>query len=452
MLTRQIAQFAAAYPYDAIPAAAITAAKNAILDFLGVSIAGSGSRAGKLITRYSINSASSGDATIIASGATATCEMAALANGALAHAEDYDDISESWNSHPTATLFPCVLALAEKNGVDAKELLAAYITGWEVAARLGRVVYRKMLDRAGHATALVGPVAAAAAASRILRLSIEQTQMAIGIAASQASGIRANDGTDTKPLHAGFASSNGVRAAQLAALGLTSNPNIIEEPYGYLTALAGKDHDMPDVASLGKTFDIVESLCIKSYPCCYNNQRPIDSMFHLIRQHGFTLNDVAQIEMKAHPHQERKCRFNTPRSGLEAKFSLTYSLAAPLVHGEAGMEAFEDEKVLDSRVNALLPRIRISHVDAPHAAQPYRHCGDGQLVSVRLNDGRLVSYDERRPRGHASNPFTLDEIAAKFSRCAAKALSPDNIRRCIDMVGQLENLKDVRTLLTTVKA
>ena len=450
MITKTLSEFVVETNYDSIPENAITAAKKAILDYLGVAIAGSRASTGRVITEYVGQEGGVPEAGVIAGGFKTSPFLAALSNGTLGHALDFDDECESWNSHPTTVILPAVLALGEKLGGSGQDMLVSYIVGWEVAARIGAIVYPKMYDRGGHPTPVVGSLAAAAAAARVLKLGTEQTQRALGIAASQAAGLQANHGTDTKPLHAGLAASNGVRSAQLARLGFTANANILEDPIGYLMAMGGKNYKTPNLAELGTPFDITVSLCIKLYPSCYLNQRPMDSIFHLIKEHRIRSEDAAEVEVKAHPRQIKVCRYLRPRTGLQAKFSLHYSMAAPIIYGNAGLEEYTDNKVLDPKIQEFLPKVKVIPIDVKDDQEVYRHCGAGQMVTVRLRDGSQYSYDARCPRGHALNPVTWDEVAAKFRSCTEAILSKEDIEHCIELVEQFESIKDVTQLMSAI--
>jgi 2-methylcitrate dehydratase PrpD len=448
MITKTISEFSAGTRYADLPADAIVAAKKGIIDFLGVAIAGSTTNVARVITEYAAQEHGASDAGIIAGGIRTSPYLAALCNGAIGHALDFDDECESWNSHPTTAILPAVLALAEKSGATGQEVLTSYVVGWEVAARIGAAVYRKTHDRGSHNTPLVGTLAAAAAGARLLKLNTDRMRTALGISASQAAGLQANVGTETKPLHAGLAASNGVRSAQLAQLGLTANVDILDDPIGYLMAVAGKDHPAPDLTGLGTAFDIAASLCIKVYPSCYNNQRPLDSMFHLIKEHEIRVADIAAIDLIVHPHQIKVCRYPRPRTGLEGKFSLTYSLAAPLIHGKAGLDEYSDAKVLDPRVTEFLPRINVVAMDPKVAKPQYSHCDPGQLVTVKLKSGKQYSYDAGRPKGHATNPLSWEETSEKFRSCTAGILSTGDIARCIELVDRLDKMTDVSQLMT----
>lgn len=447
MITKTLSEFVVGTNYDDIPDHEIASAKKAILDYLGVAIAGSTANTGRVVTEYVRGGDGVPEAGVIAGGFKTSAFLAALGNGTLGHALDFDDECETWNSHPTTVIFPAVLALGEKSGTAGRDMLVSYIVGWEVAARIGAVVYPMMYERAGHPTPAVGTLAAAAASSRALRLSTAQTQRAFGIAATQATGLQANHGTDTKPLHAGLAASNGVRSAQLASLGFTANENVFDDPIGYLMAAGGKNCKTPDLAGLGTSFDITASLCIKRYPSCYNNQRPMDSIFHLIEEHRIRSEDVAEVEVRAHPRQIKVCRYVLPRTGLQGKFSLTYSMAAPLIYGRAGLAEYTDNKVLNPQIQELLPKVKVVPIENQEI---YRYCDEGQMVTVRLKDGSQYSYDARCPRGHVLNPFTWDEIADKFRSCTEAILAKDDIEHCIELVEQFESIQDVTELMSVM--
>ena len=448
MITKTLSEFALKTSYDSIPKEAVVAAKKALLDYLGVTVAGSRDSAGRIVTAFVKEEGGNPVAGVIAGGFKTSPFFAAFSNGVMGHALDFDDECESWNSHPSVAILPAVLALGEKLGTSGKDLLTAYILGWEVAARIGASNgYFRVTEHGYHATSALGTLSGAAASARVLKLSTEQTMMAFGIGASQASGLIVNFGTDTKPFHAGLAASNGLRSAQLAKQGFTACADILDNPNGYFKTMMDGVYDPSNLDGLGKSYDIMSSLCIKAYPCCYCNQRPLDSIFHLIKEHNIRSDDVAEIEAKAYPLQIKVMPYAMPKTGLEAKFSLQYSLATALVHGAATLKEYTEEKVLDPRVQELLPKIKVIAVEGV-GIEDYTHCASGQMVTVKLKDGKEYSYDSVRPRGHSSNPMDWDEVAEKFRACTEETLAQKDAERCVELVGQFESLGNVAELMS----
>jgi 2-methylcitrate dehydratase PrpD len=448
MLTKTLVDFITGFKYDSIPKDVAAASKKAILDYLGVTIAGSRENTGKIITEFVKNAGGNPDSGVIASGFKTSPFNAALANGTMGHALDFDDECESWCSHPTVGMLPAILALGEKQGASGKDVFTAYVMAWEVAAGIGRNNYFKITDRAWHATSAVGVMSAAAGSAKILGLKPDKITMALGIAASKSGGLVGNFGTDTKPLHAGLAASNGLRAAQLAQAGFTAAKDILENPMGYFRGVAG-DIATVDFSKMANPFDITSTLCIKAYPSCYCNQRPLDSIFYLIKEYKIKADDVAEVQVIAYPLQLKVMPYKAPKSGLEGKFSMQYSLASALLYGKAGLDEYTDKKVLDPKAQAITKKIKVSAIPGK-TFDDYTHCATGQMVTVKMKNGAEYSYDAGRPKGHSSNPMTWDEIAAKFFDISALNLSKNDADACVDLVDGLEKVKNIAELMAIV--
>ena len=227
-ITEQLAAFVVDTAFTDVPSQAYARAKEAILDGLGCALVGSPTTVGQMITRYVRQRSEATHAAVIGSGFKSSAPLAALANGTMAHALDYDDVNWHMNGHPTVPLLPAVLALGQEVRASGEEVLLAYALGFEVECKLGLGVNPRHYDLGWHATSTLGTLGASVACAKLLRLDVTHTRMALGIAASTAAGLRQNFGTMTKPLHPGQAAMNGVTAAQLAQLGWTADANILE--------------------------------------------------------------------------------------------------------------------------------------------------------------------------------------------------------------------------------
>ena len=293
--TLDIAEYVVGMQFSDIPELAVSRAKTAILDTIGVTLAGSRLATGRMMMDYVEGTGATGVATVFASNQKSSPELAALANGLLAHVLDYDD-----RGHVSTHTLPAALALGERDDVSGEELLVAYIVGREVRQHIDEEFRpgRKSKDgstekgsgpgwRGWHETGVVGAMGATAAAARVTRLATDKTVMAIGIAASLASGLMANFGTSTKSLHAGNAARNGVLATTLAAEGFTADPNILTTRRGYVEALSYPEtRDMTKVAAgLRSYFHLVDKgIRIKPYPACTGTHQFIETMRYLCRR------------------------------------------------------------------------------------------------------------------------------------------------------------------------
>jgi 2-methylcitrate dehydratase PrpD len=279
--TRQLASFVVDTSFAGIPAPAYARAKEAILDGLGCALVGSPTPIGKLMTRYVRERNETPRASVIGGGYKTSAALAALANGTMAHALDFDDVNWSMSGHPTVPLLPAVLAVGQEIHASGVDVLLAYTLGFEVETKVGLGINPRHYDLGWHATSTLGTLGAAAACAKLLGLDVENTCMALGIAASTAAGLRQNFGTMTKPLHPGQAAMNGVTAAQLAQLGWTADANILEAPYGFCQLYTGTNqYNLDDIVKrLGNPYELLATgVAIKQYPCCAFTHRALDAV------------------------------------------------------------------------------------------------------------------------------------------------------------------------------
>ncbi|MBI4506260.1 MAG: MmgE/PrpD family protein [Chloroflexi bacterium] len=450
-LTATIARFAVETPLDDIPAEARRWGTIGLLDTLGVALAGARTEVGEVITRYVARQGGTPEAGVLGCDLRLSAALAALANGTLAHALDYDDINRSMYGHPSAPLLPVVLALGERERASGAECLAAYLVGFEVECKLRAALGPDYSDDLGwHPTAPLATVGAAAAAVRLLRLDAPRAQMAVSLAASQAAGLRANFGTMTKPFHAGNAARAAIVAADLVALGFTAATDALEARYGFCQAYSGgKPDPQAVVGRLGQPWDILQpGLVVKAYPCCGSTHRALDGVLALIRQHDIRPDDVVEVDCQVSFDPPRSLIHDDPHSGLEGKFSMQYCLAAALVDRAIRLDTFDDAMVRRPAVRALLPRVRMRRIPGdegqPTWVRPEEH------VVIHLRDGRQLRTTIVYPKGEATVPLSQEELRDKFRDCAARVLSAADVERAIELVEGLETLPDVRALTSAV--
>src|SRR5580700_3084033 len=271
-LIEQIAEKIVAIRYEDLPREAIEWSKAAILDTVGVTLAGSREECTRIVEHVMAEGAGAGgDCLIFGSDRRAPPLVAALVNGTAAHALDFDDVSNSLGGHPSAPILPALFALADSQDCDGRAFIAAYVAGFETETRIARGVHFHHYEKGWHPTATLGVFGAAAASCHLLGLDRAKTAQALAVAASLASGIKANFGTMTKPLHVGHTARNGLFAAFLARDGFTANPGALEHKQGFLNVFNGPGtYDTARMlAPWGAPFDIVApGIAIKQYPCC----------------------------------------------------------------------------------------------------------------------------------------------------------------------------------------
>jgi 2-methylcitrate dehydratase PrpD len=428
---------------DPPPAARIAAAR-ALLDTVGVTLAGAAEPASRIVQRV-VEDDGAGSCPVLGTALRTTATNAALANGTAAHALDYDDMCFVSLAHPSAPLVAAALAAAETAGASGRALLAAYVVGFELEGRLGRAMNPRHYQRGWHCTSTLGTIGATAAASRLLGLDAAAAGHALAIAASEASGLKENFGTMVKPLHAGLAARNGVVAALLAQAGMTASGAAIDGPQGFLAAM---DSEQPSLeafaADLGTRWEIVDTgITVKLYPSCAGTHPTLDALLDLRRQHGFAAPDVEAIEIGVDRIVPTILLYDRPSTGLEGKFSMPFCAAAAVVRGRVGLDTFDTPTLRDPAVIAMQSRVLMRVDDTLDASAPSL---TQARVTVRLLDGRVLTASADGARGYPERPASDEQLAAKFTSCATQTLSPSQAAAALEMLRDIASIPDIRTL------
>jgi 2-methylcitrate dehydratase PrpD len=446
--TRDIGAWVAAASLAAMPAEVLERARAAIIDTVGVILAGVDEPVTRIAAGIVAEDGGAPVASQLGNALRTSPGAAALLNGISGHALDYDDVSVSLTGHPSVVVLPAALAAAELAGATGAALLEAYVTGVEVMAKLGMAIGPAHYRAGWHATATMGTLGAAAAAARLLGLDAGRTAQALAIAVSQSSGSRRNFGTMTKPYHAGHAARSGLEAARLAAAGMTADETAIEAPAG-LFALLAYGEGRPDAvaASLGRPFDLAApGLSVKKYPCCFATHRAADAVLDLRAEHGFAADGVEAVTVIVPAGGVAPLIHDRPTTGLEAKFSMQYVVAAALLDGHVGLDAFADAAVRRPRAQAMLPRVAVvEDPSIPGGANPIE--GGFVDVEIELREAATLTRRVAHPRGSGEDPLRPDELATKFHDCAARVLDPHQIEVALGHLLRIEEAPDVRGLV-----
>src|SRR5688500_4315407 len=341
-LGKTLAEYVKGVSLDRVPQRDIEVAKLAILDQIGVALAGVGEAPGIKVQDI-VNRCTANEATVLGTARKTTTWLAALVNGTLGHTLDFDDCSSF--GHPSVVLVPAMLATGETQDRSGRELLEAYIAGYEVGEALSRIVPRRPDQFHGlHSTAMFGSLTSATVSGRLLGLDDSRQRHAWGIAASQSGGITGNFGTHTKPLHGGIASQAGVMAAELALNGFESNPDALAAPLGYIySVVAAGNMEGVDankaVSGLGQ-WHIADTWRLKKYPCGYIAQGAIDAALRFRADSGLRLEDLTSVEIRV-PHLQPYFRVR-PTGEFSGKFGYEYPVALAIHDGEVGKKTLSD--------------------------------------------------------------------------------------------------------------
>src|SRR6266542_3439903 len=440
----QLAAYATGESFDKLPAATVRAARLAILDTLGVMLAGSAEQTavrGRALIEHRRGAA---EASVIGTPLRACVEDAAFANGIAAHALDYDDVQQSLSGHPSAPILPAVLAVAERQRVSGAALLAAFVAGVEVEAKLGRALNPVHYETGWHATSTLGVIGAAASAAKLLGLPAERTAHALAIAASMASGITANFGTDCKPLHVGHAARCGIEAALLAEAGFTGNPRALEHVDGFGATYGVGSPPAWDLvtAGLGAPHDLVDpGVGVKRFPACASTHQALDATLALAEEYAIDAKAVVAVECGVSYMAPRQLIYDQAETGLQGKFSMPYCVAVALLDSTVGLAQFAEERVRHADVQTLMPKVRMF----VHPEQTTRQSLPTRFteVAIRLDDGRQLERRVRQAKGQPQNPLTDVELTTKFHDCAARVLPRERAESVLATVRALETAPDV---------
>jgi 2-methylcitrate dehydratase PrpD len=433
-MTQALAGFISGQDAKKIPEDICAHARVAFMDWLGVAVAGRDEPVVERLLRYSEAMGGEEQATVIGRGMRVSVEQAALINGAMSHALDYDDTIGSYIAHPSVALFPALLALAEHLGKSGKEFLIAYLVGFQAGAAVGRSAGLDHYNAGWHATSTVGTIASAAACAKLMDLDQEQATHALGIGATQAFGLKAVFGTDCKPFHAGRASQSGLMAAMLAKDGFTSAPDALEGPQGFFHAFRGAP-DPEAVARLGEEWEVVR-LAQKYHASCHATHSPIEAAREIISDKKVDVDKVKSIDVRVSQLARDIAGKREPTTGLEAKFSITYCVANALLHEDTGMRAFSDKRANDFKVRDIMKIIEVSADPEIQsmAARVKVHMDDGKVFECSadvLND--VPRLDAKRMK-----------VRAKFRSLVEPVRGEEGAAALLERISELERIENMR--------
>lgn len=441
--TAVVSEFVATLDYDTVPDRVVQRVKRQCLDLTGVALAGYGEDAARIVRATSLVPGGSGPSTVWASGGRAAPADAAFVNATAAHALDFDDM---WlpGSHPSAPIFPAALAVAEERQASGRDLVTAMVAGYEVMGRL----HSSVSGRFGwHPTGVFGTFGAAAAACRLLGLSPAQTATAFGIASSMTGGIDGHSGTMTKPLHAGLAAQAGVRAAFLAAAGLTASVSAFDGRHSFFDAFFGpvSRQVWRLTTNLGRDFYLLSpGIGIKVYPAGYYMHQTFEAALQLVEEHDLSADDVARVRIAVTADRFDRPR---PKSGLDAKFSLQYMAAAAILFRRLEPDLFAPAVVDGEDVRDLLARIETYPDPATNTNPDIAN----NPVTITCVDGRELTATVTMPRSHWAFDLPRDVWLGKFRRNASPVLGAGRAEEVIGAFDALEKV-DAAELATLLRA
>jgi 2-methylcitrate dehydratase PrpD len=450
-ISNELAGFVSTFDLNKVPEEVQQYALNLILDATGIAYASSEYEFSKTGLEALRLFDEPGEHIVLGTGEKMAYRDAALANGLLIHGLDFDDTHVAGVVHMTSAVWPCVLAVAEKQNSTGEEMLAAYIAGMEVGARLGMVAKGAFHQVGHHPTGIAGAFACSLVASMLMKLPQQQMVMAQGIALSMASGNFEflNDGAWTKRYHPGWAAVSGIMAATFAKAGYIGPKLPYEGRFGlYKSHLIGLepqcDYSLA-TNGLNKVWEVM-NVGIKPYPSCHFTHAVIDATRTLTKQHNLTADQVDSIvalvpeevvKTVCEPLSDKQA----PTCAYEAQFSVPYLVAVALVRGDFSLQDLEPEPLKDAVVAELAKKV--TYESDPESGFPTYYSGE---IRINLKDGRVLSQREFKNRGSFDNPLSEEDISNKFNANCAIAVSADKASEIKKAVLSLKNLKNAAEL------
>jgi 2-methylcitrate dehydratase PrpD len=433
-LTAKLGSFIAEADAKMIPDEAFEHAKVAFMDWVAVTVAGKDDPLVKKLVAYADAMGGNEQATILGHNVKKSVSQAALINGSASHALDYDDTLASFLGHPSVTLFPSLLALAEWQDKSGEDLLTAYLIGLQVGVTIAQCAGMEHYMAGWHGTSTIGHLASAAGCAWLLGLDQEKSTYALGIGATQSSGLKRVFGTMCKPFHAGRSSQAGLLSALLAQEGFTSAEDALEGPQGFFQVLGGNGNEEP-MNRLSKQWDVGD-LSQKYHASCHATHSPLEATLSIVEKEKVALDQIEAIRVHSSELALSAASKTETSTGLEGKFSIPYCVANALVTGQTGMQAFTDEKARDPGVNALMKKISVA-VDPEMKTLESR-------VEMETKGGKVHSAFVDVLKEVPPLETKRERVKSKYFDLCGPVIGPEKTGELADKILGLEKLSNVR--------
>ncbi|MBN2062752.1 MAG: MmgE/PrpD family protein [Deltaproteobacteria bacterium] len=439
-----------------LPDEAVYAAKMDILDTIGVTIAGSGVAGGRELMGLIGDWGGKEESSVIMYDMKVPSPHAALVNGTMAHALDYDDAHEGVILHAGVTVIPAALAIAERTGnVDGRKFLSAVVSGIDVICRLGEASNISPSELGFMYTSLYGIFGAAVACGKLLGFDEERMLNAVGIAYSQAAGNFQciADGALTKRMQAGFAAMGGVNSALIASMGLTGARNSLEGEKGLFQVYLRGNYDPAKLtANLGKHFGVVD-LSFKPYPCCRNCHPFIDATLELANENDIPVDNVEEVRATCSEVARLLCEpleaKQRPRTFVDAQFSIPWVIATALVKRKVSLRDFTPEAILDESVIRISSNVK-TFVDPRMEARTTTPA----IIEIKMKgSGKIFSKRVDIAKGNPAEPMSWQELCEKFKDCAGcgvRDIPKENVNKLLDIFSGFEDVEDISNVIRLI--
>ena len=426
-----------------------TAAKPFLSDTFAVMLAGGREPASKLAAEYAMEYGKGGGASLVSGTARKTdAYFAAMANGVAAHVHDFDDVCTTMIGHPSVAILPALFAVGEEENLSGEELLRSYVVGVETCGLLGRLLCPEFNKRGWHSTEAIGILGSAAAVGCLMGLNEKKLAHALGIAASEACGLKANYGTMTKPFHAGRAAAKGILAARLAKKGFTSSEKALDGESGYIEAFSGIAHwEAFTHAMECKNSEFLNpGLTMKPWPCCKGMHNAIWAAMELLQEHNLHNEEIERIDCRVLPFAKDILIYKIAETPLQGKFSMNYAIAKVVLNRQLVMSDFEGEAITDQTLISTMEKIHMVVDESLIPNGGYYDPSECEQVDIFLKDGRKFSRFCSKAKGTPENPMTNEERYAKMRDCMSYAVHKESTPELIAAVEAIDSLTSVAEL------
>jgi len=433
-VTEAISKFIVETSFDHLPPQVLAMAKRSLLDWIAVTLGAATEPAAKILIDFIEEIDGKKQASILGHGLKTTMLNAALVNGATSHILDYDDAHSVTRNHTSAPLVPALLAVAEHKGLNGRDLLAAYIVGFDVSTRIGLALGKRYYEDGWHATSILGRFGAAAAVSRLLGLSTLQVMNALGLAATQAAGIRSVFGTMGKPFHAGKAAMDGMMSAMLAGRDFTGPIGILDDDSEFVRIFSAEYDSGKIGKDLGKEYYILTNT-FKMHAACLLLHPGIDGLLALKKEYGLNPEDIESIELEVAPLCLSVTDNPTIVNATEGKFSLYFCAAQALVGGKVGSGDFTDAAVNDPAIRELMQKVRVKTNSSMKETETN--------VVVQSSSWKRYTEHVAAFRGDPDNPLSYKDIEEKFRGLNAGFFTEERMQAIVTCIRNFDKLANI---------
>lgn len=446
-VTQRLARWASDLQGSGIPAAVRAQAKTSLIDTIGVAIAGSQTRVGRIAMAVGLQAGTHGWSTLFGSAAHVSEQTAAFVNGTAAHALDFDDNCYAGVVHGSAVIAPAALAVGQKINAPGKDLITAFVAGSECEYAIGAASRNILYEQGWWTTGVLGLIGACVAASHLLKLDPEKTASALGLAITGAGGTKACFGTDGKALMAGRAAEAGVACALLAAQGARGPVDAVESTNGFARLFNEGVFDLAVMDELGsRWFSREPGVDIKRIPVCLSSHAAVDALLHLVAVHNIRPDDIERIVCDVPPMVSRNLVYPQPETIQQSQFSMQYAVAVSLKFGNFTLEHLDQKLLKNNELASLMARVHMRTGPRWDDAGLRQSAPEGAEVHLHLHSGEVFQLFRPVARGSAGSPLSPQEIGEKFLACATPGLGSGPAAGLLSGLGTLDGDILVRDL------